>query len=84
MSHKNNETVDKEWESSLEIFMKSHEKNLKHFYKAFADFNNCQNAQDIKNCPNANPDKGICPAARDTFITMFSRLLEKLEGDKNV
>ena len=47
-----------------------------HINKTFQQSHEEQDKQDIKNCPNANPDKGICPAARDTFLKMWAQILE--------
>lgn len=38
---------------------------------------------DIDTCPhNANPQAGICPAARDTFLIMWKEMLEGLGNGK--
>ena len=49
--------------------------DMEHINKTFQQYHEQQDEQDIKNCPNANPDKGICPAARDTFLKMWSQIL---------
>ena len=38
----------------------------------FEQYHKEQDARDIATCPNANPEKGICPAARDTFLRMIA------------
>ena len=50
----------------------------------YEKWNAAMQQHDIDSCPhNANPQAGICPAARDTFLIMWRQMLDGLVKGKD-